>query len=101
MKLSWLFLPCALLLSSCGQDDKSSAKAANAQAAPNIEVAKVTAQKLSITVHLPGEIEPYEAVAASAASENFAQRSPILDLMFENQSVRADGKRKAGGFAAR
>ena len=63
MKLSWLFLPCALLLSSCGQDDKSSAKAANAQAAPNIEVAKVTAQKLSITVHLPGEIEPYEAVA--------------------------------------
>lgn len=63
MKLSWLFLPCALLLSSCGQDDKSSAKAANAQAAPNVEVAKVTAQKLSITVHLPGEIEPYEAVA--------------------------------------
>jgi membrane fusion protein, multidrug efflux system len=63
MKWSWLFLPCALLLSSCGQDDKSSAKAANAQAAPNIEVAKVTAQKLSITVHLPGEIEPYEAVA--------------------------------------
>jgi membrane fusion protein, multidrug efflux system len=63
MRLSWLFLPCALLLSSCGQDDKSSAKAANAQAAPNIEVAKVTAQKLSITVHLPGEIEPYEAVA--------------------------------------
>jgi membrane fusion protein, multidrug efflux system len=63
MKLSWLFLPCALLLSSCGQDDKSSAKAANAQAAPSIEVAKVTAQKLSITVHLPGEIEPYEAVA--------------------------------------
>ena len=63
MKLSWLFLPCALLLSSCGKDDKSSAKAANAQAAPNIEVAKVTAQKLSITVHLPGEIEPYEAVA--------------------------------------
>lgn len=63
MKLSWLFLACALLLSSCGQDDKSSAKAANTQAAPNIEVAKVTAQKLSITVHLPGEIEPYEAVA--------------------------------------
>jgi len=63
MKLSWLFLPCALLLSSCGQDDKSSTKAANTQAALNIEVAKVTAQKLSITVHLPGEIEPYEAVA--------------------------------------
>src|SRR5436305_3832699 len=63
MKLSWLFLPCALLLSSCGQDDKSSAKAASAQAAPEVEVAKVTAQKLSITVHLPGEIEPYEAVA--------------------------------------
>jgi membrane fusion protein, multidrug efflux system len=63
VKVLWLILPCALLLSSCGQDDKSSAKAPNAQAAPKVEVAKVTSQKLSITVHLPGEIEPYEAVA--------------------------------------
>jgi membrane fusion protein, multidrug efflux system len=63
MRVSWLILPCALILSSCGQDDKSSAKAANAEAAPKVEVVKVTSQKLSITVHLPGEIEPYEAVA--------------------------------------
>jgi len=63
MRVSWLILPCALILSSCGQDDKSSAKAANAEPAPKVEVVKVTSQKLSITVHLPGEIEPYEAVA--------------------------------------
>jgi RND family efflux transporter MFP subunit len=63
MRLLWLIFPCALLLNSCGQDDKSSAKAANAEAAPKVEVARVISQKLSITVHLPGEIEPYEAVA--------------------------------------
>lgn len=63
MRLLWLILSCALLLNSCGQGDKSSAKAANAEATQKVEVAKVVSQKLSITVHLPGEIEPYEAVA--------------------------------------
>jgi len=37
-----------------------------------------------------------EAVIASAASDNFAQGSQSLDLLFENRSVRADGQRKAG-----
>ena len=50
-----------LLFTSCGQENKSSAKAADP--APRVEVAKVVTQKLAITVHLPGEIDPYEVVA--------------------------------------
>ncbi|HZQ94162.1 MAG TPA: efflux RND transporter periplasmic adaptor subunit [Candidatus Sulfotelmatobacter sp.] len=52
-----------LLLSSCAQDDKSSAKAAAPEAKPKVEVVRVVSQKLAITVHLPGEIEPYEVVS--------------------------------------
>jgi RND family efflux transporter MFP subunit len=51
------------LLVSCGKDDRSSTKAAPPDPSPRVEVAKVIAQKLAITVHLPGEIEPYEVVA--------------------------------------
>ena len=49
-----------LLFASCGQD-KASANAADPT--PRVEVARVVTQKLAITVHLPGEIEPYEVVA--------------------------------------
>ena len=52
-----------LLLTSCGREDKSSAKAATANPNPRVEAARVVSQKLAITVHLPGEIEPYEVVA--------------------------------------
>src|SRR5262249_1973188 len=52
-----------LLLASCGQDSKSSPKAAAADPTPRVEVTRVVSQKLTITVHLPGEIEPYEVVA--------------------------------------
>jgi membrane fusion protein (multidrug efflux system) len=51
------------LLISCGKDDASSAKAASQNPAQKVQVTKVVAQKLALTVHLPGEIEPYEAVA--------------------------------------
>jgi len=50
-------------LTSCSKDDASSAKAAPADSGPKVQVTKVIAQKLSIAVHLPGEIEPYEVVA--------------------------------------
>jgi RND family efflux transporter MFP subunit len=52
-----------LVLTSCGKEDKSSAKAANADPTPKVETAKVVTQKLAMTVHLPGEIDPYEAVS--------------------------------------
>jgi membrane fusion protein, multidrug efflux system len=63
MNRTMLVAPCAtiLLFTSCGQANKSSAKASDPT--PRVEVAKVVAQKLAITVHLPGELEPYEVVA--------------------------------------
>lgn len=51
------------LLISCGKDDASSAKATPAAQSQKVQVTKVVAQKLAMTVHLPGEIEPYEVVA--------------------------------------
>src|SRR5579859_4556515 len=64
MKVAKTIAICAsLLLTSCGKQDASSAKAAPPDPSPKIQVTNVVAQKLSITVHLPGEIEPYEVVA--------------------------------------
>jgi membrane fusion protein, multidrug efflux system len=49
---------------SCGSNSNP-ASAANAAAAstPTVEVTKVVSRKLGITVRLPGELQPYEAVA--------------------------------------
>ena len=51
------------LLVSCGKDDAPPTKAAPADSGPKVQITKVVAQKLALTVHLPGEIEPYEVVA--------------------------------------
>jgi membrane fusion protein (multidrug efflux system) len=51
------------LLSSCGKEDASSAKAAPPESTQKVRIAKVVSQKLAMMVHLPGEIEPYEVVA--------------------------------------
>jgi len=65
MKLANALALCAALglLSSCGKDDAASAKAAPPESVPKVQVAKVVSQKLAMTVHLPGEIQPYEDVA--------------------------------------
>src|SRR5215472_13250953 len=65
MKLSQTIALCLSLslLISCGKDDSRSAKAASSDPSPKVPVTRVVAQKLAITVHLPGEIEPYEVVA--------------------------------------
>src|ERR1700758_5662765 len=65
MKVAKTIAICAGLwfLTSCGKQDASSAKAAPPDPNPKVQVTNVVAQKLSITVHLPGEIEPYEVVA--------------------------------------
>lgn len=65
MKVAKTIAICAALwlLTSCGKQDASFAKAAPPAATPKVQVTNVVAQKLSITVHLPGEIEPYEVVA--------------------------------------
>jgi membrane fusion protein, multidrug efflux system len=51
------------LLNACGKDDAASAKAALPESGPKVQVAKVVSQKLALTMHLPGEIQPYEDVA--------------------------------------
>ncbi|OLC91701.1 MAG: hypothetical protein AUH86_20215 [Acidobacteria bacterium 13_1_40CM_4_58_4] len=50
---------------SCGSTTSSPAANANGQGAPapTVEVVKVTARKLAITMRLPGELQPYEVVA--------------------------------------
>lgn len=65
MKLAKVTAVCASLwlLFSCGKQDTPSAKAAPLDPTAKVQATKVVAQKLAITVHLPGEIEPYEVVA--------------------------------------
>src|SRR5689334_7852211 len=50
---------------SCGSPSNSGAAVQGAAAAsvPTVEVAKISAKKLSIMVRLPGELQAYEAVA--------------------------------------
>ena len=52
---------------SCGSNSNPATNAAGAQAAPastpTVEVTKVVSRKLGLTVRLPGELQPYEAVA--------------------------------------
>jgi len=52
---------------SCGSSSGPTTSAGSAQAAsastPTVEVTQVTSRKLAITVRLPGELQPYEAVA--------------------------------------
>src|SRR5262249_1319278 len=56
---------CILLCSSCGSDSRAPAQDSNAQntQVPSIDVVKVASRKLSITVRLPGELQPYEVVS--------------------------------------
>ena len=54
---------CLWFLFSCGKEDTAPAKAAPADLPAKVQATRVIAQKLAITVHLPGEIEPYEVVA--------------------------------------
>ncbi len=62
-----IVLPVALiLLSACGSDDPSGSSQQNAgksNTTPTVEVTKVISQKLSLSMRLPGELTPYEAVA--------------------------------------
>ena len=55
----------ASLCNSCSSNASSPSQNANPQDAPvpTVEVVKVVSRKLAITVHLPGELQPYEVVA--------------------------------------
>jgi RND family efflux transporter MFP subunit len=50
---------------ACGSSPTTPTSSANAQNAPvpTVEVVRVASRKLAISVHLPGELQPYEVVA--------------------------------------
>ncbi len=54
----------AALGCSCGSNaDHPAAASSPGAPVPTVEVARVVSQKLDVTIHLPGELQPYEAVA--------------------------------------
>lgn len=64
----WSFVgmaPLLLLCDSCSSDSWVPAQNPSAQSTPvpSVDVAKVASRKLSITVRLPGELQPYEVVS--------------------------------------
>jgi RND family efflux transporter MFP subunit len=92
---SWLILlsGAIALCASCGSKSNSGA-AAQATAATStltVEVAKVSAKKLSIMVRLPGELQAYEAVAV------FPKVSAYVDSI----SVDRGSRVKTGQLMAR
>ncbi len=80
---------------SCGSNSGSSANTTNAQGSaastPTVEVAKVVSRKLAITVHLPGELQPYEVVAIY----------PKVTAFVDSISVDRGSVVKAGQLMAR
>jgi RND family efflux transporter MFP subunit len=72
MKPAKVIAVCASLwlLTSCAKQETASAKA---DPIPKVEATKVVGQKLAITVHLPGEIEPYEVVAIFSKVTGFVK----------------------------
>jgi membrane fusion protein, multidrug efflux system len=75
LRLTKIIALCASvgLLISCGKDDASPAKAAPPYPAQKVQVTKVVAQKLALTVQLPGEIEAYEVVAVFPRVNGFVR----------------------------
>lgn len=75
MKRLW---PLLLLVSAC---DRSAAEAPPAAAAPagppQVEVVPVKSEMLHLTVALPGELTPYEAVAIYPRVTGFIEQIPV------------------------
>ncbi len=78
----------ALLCASCGKEAATPAAPASQRAAPApasqtpatpvaVEVVNVVAQKLERTIHLPGELLPYEAVALYPKVTGFVERLEV------------------------
>ncbi len=66
LKLLSILLISSALSSSCGPGEESStaaSKSENGTSSPQpVQVAKVTSQRLSMSIRLPGELQPYEVV---------------------------------------
>jgi membrane fusion protein, multidrug efflux system len=79
------------LCASCGSNSNSGAAAPGTAPAPTVEVAQVSSRKLSITARLPGELQPYEAVAVF----------PRVTAYVDSISVDRGSRVKAGQLMAR
>jgi membrane fusion protein (multidrug efflux system) len=80
------------ICASCGSNTNSGAAPQNSAAAPpSVEVVKVTAKKLAITVRLPGELQAYESVAVF----------PKVTAYVDSISVDRGSRVKTGQLMAR
>jgi membrane fusion protein, multidrug efflux system len=92
---SWIAVLSAAIVfcASCGSPSNSGAAGQGAATAsvPTVEVAKVSAKKLSIMVRLPGELQAYETVAVF----------PKVTAYVDSISVDRGSHVKTGQFMAR
>jgi len=66
-------IACLVTLVACNSSQTSTASAATQAGPPTVEVTPVVAKKLDLTINLPGELEPYEAVAIYPKVVGFVQ----------------------------
>lgn len=67
---------CALLV-ACSSSHSSTASAASSPSVQSVEVTKVIAKPLDLTVRLPGELQPYESVALFAKVPGFVEKISV------------------------
>jgi membrane fusion protein (multidrug efflux system) len=70
---SMVIITCLAALVACNSSQPSTASAASQSGPPTVEVTAVVAKKLDLTVNLPGELQPYEAVAIYPKVVGFVQ----------------------------
>jgi membrane fusion protein, multidrug efflux system len=64
---------CLAVLAACNSSQPSTASAASQSGPPTVEVTAVLAKRLNLTINLPGELQPYEAVAIYPKVVGFVQ----------------------------
>ena len=67
---------CALLV-ACSSSHSSTASGASSPSAQTVDVTKVIAKPLDLTVRLPGELQPYESVAIFSKVPGFVERISV------------------------
>jgi len=68
-----ILLSCTCALVGCNSSQPSTASAATQAGPATVEVTRVVAKKLDLTVNLPGELQPYEVVAIYPKVVGFVQ----------------------------
>lgn len=68
-----MVMTCLAPLVACNSSQPSTASAPTQAGTPTVEVMPVVAKRLDLTVNLPGELQPYEAVAIYPKVAGFVQ----------------------------